>query len=65
MKEQEKAARRLEREIEKQEALLADLEIQIQSAASDYQELTRLLGIKEREEETLLSLMEQWDSLSS
>ena len=54
--------KKLEREIEKQEKMVADLEVQIQNAASDYQELNRLLGEKETAEEALLELMEQWEA---
>ncbi len=61
-KESEKLLRRLEREIEKQEQVIAELEKQIENSASDYQELTRLLGIKETEEEKLMEMMEQWET---
>ncbi len=61
MKETEKRIRRLEREIEKQEQVIAGLDEKIQAAAADYQELTRLLGEKEDAEATLMDLMEQWD----
>ncbi len=61
-KENEKLVRRLEREIEKQEGLIAQLDAAIEAAAADYQELTRLLGEKEAEEVTLLDLMEQWEN---
>ena len=60
-KETEKLIRRLEREIEKQEQLIAQLDEQIEAAASDYQELTRLLSEKEAAETTLMELMEQWE----
>ena len=60
-KDAEKLAKRLEREIEKQEMKVAELEEKIQLAAADYQELTRLLEEKEGAEETLMELMEQWD----
>ncbi|MGM9640828.1 MAG: ribosomal protection-like ABC-F family protein [Faecousia sp.] len=60
-KEQEKLVRRLEREIEKQEKVIADLDGAIEAAAADYQELTRLLGEKEEAEAVLLDLMEQWE----
>ena len=60
-KDAEKLVRRLEREIEKQEQKVAELEEKIQQASADYQELTRLLEEKEGAEETLLELMEQWD----
>ena len=60
-KDAEKLVRRLEREIEKQEQKVAELEEKIQQASADYQELTRLLEEKEGAEEILLELMEQWD----
>ena len=61
-KETEKLIRRLEREIEKQEKAVADLDTAIEAAAADYQELTRLLGEKETAEMVLLELMEQWEA---
>ncbi len=60
-KESEKLVRRLEREIEKQEQLIAELDEKIDAAAADYQELTRLLGEKETAEEALMELMEAWE----
>ena len=64
-KEAEKTVRRLEREIDKQEKLVAELDTKIEAAAADYQELTRLLGEKEEAENTLTALMEQWEQASS
>ena len=61
-KETEKLIRRLEREIEKQEQLIAALDEKIEAAAADYQELTRLLREKEGAEDFLMELMEQWES---
>lgn len=61
-KDQDKLVRRLEREIEKQENTLADLDAAIEAASADYQELTRLLGEKEAAEAVLLELMEQWEA---
>ena len=61
-KDQEKLVRRLEREIEKQEKVIADLDTAIEAAAADYQELTRLLGEKEQAEEALMALMEAWEA---
>ncbi len=61
-KESEKLVRRLEREIEKQEAAIAELDAKIEAAAADYQELTRLLGEKETAENELMELMEQWEA---
>lgn len=64
-KETEKLVRRLEREIERQEAMIAQMEPAIEAAAADYQELTRLLREKEKAENTLMDLMEQWESAQS
>ena len=64
-KETEKTVRRLEREIDKQEKLVADLDGKIEAAAADYQELTRLLGEKEEAENILMELMEQWEQASA
>ena len=60
-KDAEKLVRRLEREIEKQEAAITQLDTAIEAAVADYQELTRLLGEKEQAEEVLLELMTQWE----
>ena len=60
-KEIDKLVRRLEREIEKQEALIAQLDVSIEASAADYVELTRLLGEKEQAEEVLMDLMQQWE----
>ena len=61
-KESEKLVRRLEREIEKQEQLIAKLDADIEAAAADYQELTRLLQEREQAEMQVMDLMEQWES---
>ena len=61
-KETDKLIRRLEREIEKQERVVAGYDIKIDAAAADYQELTRLLEEKEEAETVLLDLMEQWEA---
>ena len=61
-KDTDKLIRRLEREIEKQEALIAEFDEKIEAAAADYQELTRMLGEKEDAEAVLMDLMEQWDA---
>ena len=61
-KDTDKLIRRLEREIEKQEALIAEFDQKIEAAAADYQELTRLLNEKEEAEAVLMDLMEQWDA---
>ena len=64
-KETDKLIRRLEREIEKQEAVVAEFDLKIEAAAADYQELTRLLAEKEEAEMVLMDLMEQWDAAQS
>ena len=61
-KESEKLVRRLEREIEKQEQLIAEYDEKIAASGADYQELTRLLAEKEKEEAVLMDLMEQWEN---
>ena len=61
-KDVDKLVRRLEREIEKQEKAIADLDVQIENASADYQELTRLLGEKEEAETVLMDLMQQWEA---
>ena len=61
-KEVEKLVRRLEREIEKQENMIAELDTQIEGSGADYQELTRLLEEKEAAEMVLMDLMEQWET---
>ena len=61
-KEQDKLIRRLEREIEKQEQVVAQFDGRIEAAAADYQELTRLLQEKEEAEMLLMDLMEQWET---
>ena len=60
----EKKVRALEREIEKQEALSAELDAKIEAAAADYQELARLMEEKHQAEDTLAQMMEQWEALS-
>ena len=61
-KEIDKLIRRLERDIEKQENLIAELDAKIEVSGADYQELTRLLGEKEEAELALMDLMEQWET---
>jgi predicted nucleic acid-binding Zn-ribbon protein len=61
-KESEKRIRRLEREIEKQEALIAELEAKMDASGSDYQEYSRLLEEKDAAETVLLELMEAWEA---
>ena len=60
-KDAEKLVRRLEREIEKQEKTVAELDAAMEAAAADYQELARLLEEKEAAENVLMELMEQWE----
>lgn len=61
-KETDKLIRRLEREIEKQEKLITEIDLKVEAAAADYQELTRLMLEKEQAEEVLFDLMEQWEN---
>ena len=61
-KDTDKLIRRLEREIEKQEKVIAEYDVKIEAASADYQELTRLLGEKEEAEMVLMDLMEQWEA---
>ena len=61
-KDMDKLIRRLEREIEKQEKIVAEFDPKIEAAAADYQELTRLLAEKEEAEMLLMDLMEQWEA---
>ena len=61
-KESDKLVRRLEREIEKQEKVVAEFDAKIDAASADYQELTRLLSEKEAAEMVLMDLMEQWEA---
>ena len=60
-KELEKQVRRLEREIEKQEALVAQMEEAVAAAGADYQELTKRLREKEEAETALAELMDRWE----
>ncbi len=62
-KEVDKLIRRLERDIEKQEQIIANFDSKIEEAANDYQALTRLLEEKEQAEAALMELMEQWASV--
>ena len=64
-KDSDKLVRKLEREIEKQEAAIAAMDKKIQAAAADYQELSRLMEEKEAAEEQLMALMEQWEAAQS
>ena len=60
----EKKLRAVEREVEKQEAAVAAYDPLIEAAASDYQELARLMAEKAGAETQLSQLMEQWEALS-
>ncbi len=61
-KDTDKLIRKLEREIEKQEQFIAQLDEKIEAAAADYQLLTQLLSEKEAQELQLMDLMEQWEA---
>ena len=52
----------MQREIEKQETVVAGFESKIEAASADYQELTRLLQERETAETLLMDLMEQWEA---
>ena len=58
----EKELRRLEREIDKQEQLVASLEEELIASATDYQALLRLGEEKQAAEDALSALMEQWEA---
>ena len=64
-KELDKIVRRLEREIEKQEAAIAEIDRKIEESGADYEALSRLYEEKENAEAVLLDLMEQWESAQS
>ena len=61
----DKQIARLEREIEKQERLVAEFDPKIEAAASDYLELGRLMEEKEQAEASLSELYTQWEVLSA
>ena len=63
-KAMEKKIKALERDIEKQETLLAGLDEKIAAASADYQELSRLMEEKQEEETKLSGMMDEWESLS-
>ena len=60
-KEQEKLIRRLEREIEKQEGIIARLEEKMNVSGADYQEYVRLQEEKDSADQLLMELMESWE----
>ena len=64
-KELDKLVRRLEREIEKQEAAIAEIDRKIEESGADYEALSRLYEEKENAEAVLLDLMEQWETAQS
>lgn len=61
----EKQIAKLEREIEKQEQLLSDYDEQIQAAATDYAELSRLMAEKDEAQTEADKLYASWEALSS
>lgn len=60
----EKQLARLERDISKQEESIADLDAQIEAAATDYEALVRLTGEKDASQTQLDEMMTQWEALS-
>ena len=61
----EKQIAKLEREIEKQEQLLSDYDEKIQTAATDYTELSRLMAEKDEAQAEMDKLYASWEELSS
>ena len=61
----ERQVRAVEREIAQREEQMKQYDAQIEAAASDYQELTRLMEEKAQADEALSGLMEQWETLST
>ena len=59
-----KAFEAMQREIEKQETLVAEFDEKIAAASADYQELARLMEEKQAEEEKLTGMMDEWEALS-
>ena len=64
-KELEKTVRRLEREIDAMERRIADLDVQLEAAATDYQELLRLTEERQEAETSLEALLSQWEEAAS
>ena len=63
-KELEKTVRRLEREIDAMERRIADLDVRLEGAATDYQELLRLTAERQEAETSLEALLSQWEEAS-
>ena len=63
-KQLEKKIAKLEREIEKQEALLEQLETQVQEAAMDYTRLQELMAQQTEAQTALDEMYAQWEQLS-
>ena len=63
-KELEKTVRRLEREIDAMERRIADLDVRLEAAATDYQELLRLTAERQEAETSLEALLSQWEEAS-
>ena len=61
----EKQIAKLEREIEKQEQLLADYDQKIQAAATDYAELSRLMTEKDAAQGAMDEMYARWEALSA
>ena len=61
-KDSEKRIRRLEREIAKQEAVIAELEEKMDASGADYEAYSRFMEEKETAETVLLELMEAWEA---
>ena len=64
-KELEKTVRRLEREIDAMERRIADLDVRLEAAATDYQELLRLTAERQEAETSLEALLSQWEEAAA
>ncbi len=62
-RELEKRLNRLEREISRQEAAIAEIDIQIEASATNYEELNKWMLEKDSAEQLLEEMMEQWETL--
>ena len=57
--------RRLEREIDAMERRIADLDVRLEAAATDYQELLRLTAERQEAETYLEALLSQWEEAAA
>ena len=64
-KELEKTVRRLERDIDAREQVIARLREQLEAASSDYQEYLRLSEELQQQESALEEVMLQWEEAAA